>query len=172
MMYIDIGRIAESKGASRSVKGEVNLAALACPEFLPLKPAQVEATVTNVGCFLHVEGLVWVEYQTECVRCLSPLQLGMSLALNQDYLTEAQPELVAESENEFLPTLGEIIQLDPVVLETVVAAIPMKHLCREDCPGFCTRCGRNLKEENCGCAPDEGHPGLAALARLLPKKEV
>ena len=42
-----------------------------------------------------------------------------------------------------------------------------KVLCREDCLGLCQECGANLNDGDCGCAPDEIDPRLAALQQLL-----
>ena len=84
----------------------------------------------------------------------------------------SQPLLVKESDNDFPPLSGDVLDLDAVVQEAVILALPMKPLCREDCPGLCARCGQNLKEGKCACVSEAGHPGLADLARLFPKKEV
>ena len=58
--------------------------------------------------------------------------------------------------------------LEPVLRDAVVLALPFQPLCRDDCPGLCAECGARLADD-----PDHGHgdavdPRWAALQGLLP----
>lgn len=48
------------------------------------------------------------------------------------------------------PFDGKTIDLDPVVREQVLLALPVSVLCREDCKGLCPTCGQDLNEKDCG----------------------
>ncbi len=48
------------------------------------------------------------------------------------------------------PFNGKTIDLDPVVREQVLLALPVSVLCRDDCKGLCTTCGQDLNEKDCG----------------------
>jgi len=48
------------------------------------------------------------------------------------------------------PFDGKTIDLDPVVREQVLLALPVTVLCREDCRGLCATCGQDLNEADCG----------------------
>ena len=48
------------------------------------------------------------------------------------------------------PFNGKTIDLDPVVREQVLLALPASVLCRDDCKGLCTTCGQDLNEKDCG----------------------
>lgn len=50
------------------------------------------------------------------------------------------------------PFDGKTIDLDPVIREQVLLALPVTVLCREDCRGLCATCGQDLNEQNCGHA--------------------
>ena len=50
-----------------------------------------------------------------------------------------------------LTTDLETIDLDPIVREQVLLALPVSVLCQEDCRGLCTVCGQDLNEKDCGC---------------------
>ena len=50
------------------------------------------------------------------------------------------------------PFDGKTIDLDPIVREQVLLALPVAVVCREDCKGLCTVCGQNLNESDCGHA--------------------
>jgi len=48
-------------------------------------------------------------------------------------------------------------------------AVPLKVTCREDCKGLCPHCGKNLNEEQCGCAVTLEEPRWAALKEIRSK---
>ncbi|MFO0597650.1 MAG: DUF177 domain-containing protein [Myxococcaceae bacterium] len=48
------------------------------------------------------------------------------------------------------PFDGKTIDLDPVVREQVLLALPVSVVCRDDCRGLCTTCGQDLNERDCG----------------------
>ncbi|MBE2254377.1 MAG: DUF177 domain-containing protein [Myxococcus sp.] len=48
------------------------------------------------------------------------------------------------------PFDGKTIDLDPIVREQVLLALPVTVLCREDCKGLCPTCGQDLNENDCG----------------------
>jgi uncharacterized protein len=58
---------------------------------------------------------------------------------------------------------GKTIDLDPILREQVLLALPMHAVCREDCRGLCGMCGQNLNEAACGCENRRVDPRLAAL---------
>ena len=62
--------------------------------------------------------------------------------------------------------VNETIDIDELVREQVLLAVPERSLCQEDCKGLCPTCGadRNLKE--CGCESVEADPRWAALKNL------
>jgi uncharacterized protein len=61
---------------------------------------------------------------------------------------------------------GKTIDLDPIVREQVLLALPMNAVCREDCQGLCAQCGQNLNEKKCGCETKVADPRLAPLANI------
>ncbi len=48
------------------------------------------------------------------------------------------------------PFNGKTIDLDPVVREQVLLALPLSVVCRDDCKGLCSECGQDLNEQDCG----------------------
>ena len=48
------------------------------------------------------------------------------------------------------PFNGKTIDLDPVVREQVLLALPVSVVCRDDCKGLCSTCGQDLNEQDCG----------------------
>ena len=58
------------------------------------------------------------------------------------------------------------INLLPMVRENLLLAVPLGPLCREDCPGFCPQCGKDLSETTCSCDNSVADPRWAALESL------
>jgi uncharacterized protein len=60
---------------------------------------------------------------------------------------------------------GDFFDLEPVLRDAVVLALPLQPVCREDCLGLCSECGALLNED-----PDHHHdaadPRWAALQGL------
>jgi uncharacterized metal-binding protein YceD (DUF177 family) len=48
------------------------------------------------------------------------------------------------------PFDGKTIELDPIIREQVLLALPVTVLCREGCKGLCSTCGQDLNEQECG----------------------
>ena len=60
---------------------------------------------------------------------------------------------------------GDLLDLEPLLRDAVVLALPFQPLCRDDCPGLCTECGARLADD-----PDHQHdepvdPRWAALGQ-------
>ena len=70
-----------------------------------------------------------------------------------------------------LPFSHDSIDLAFPAFEALVLELPMKPVCREDCPGLCLVCGANLEESPCGCRAEEADPRFLSLKRLLEAKE-
>jgi uncharacterized protein len=112
-----------------------------------------------------------------CSRCVEPVKLEIVEQLRVTFMPkaempadddEAAGEDGAEVESEDLdlfPYEGEVIDLEPLLREQFVLAIPYAPLCREDCKGLCGQCGTNKNLGACNCeAPID--PRLAALKGL------
>ena len=73
----------------------------------------------------------------------------------------------AEPDDEELSLDGDLLDLEPVLRDAVVLALPMSPLCQEDCPGLCVQCGVRLADAGPAHrhedAPD---PRWAALSSL------
>jgi|SRR5579871_555829 len=61
---------------------------------------------------------------------------------------------------------GRTIDLDPILKEQVLLALPMNVLCREECKGLCPMCGKDLNEGQCACEPRVMDPRLSALKNI------
>ena len=81
----------------------------------------------------------------ECVRCLIDLDDDLLVDFQELYLYDdpGEDELALE---------GELLDLEPVLRDAVVLALPINPLCDPECPGLCPECGARLADD-----PDHTH---------------
>lgn len=107
----------------------------------------------------------------ECARCLDPLQLDVDVDLAELYLYEETRRSLSEAgddeaEDQHIVT-EEHVDLEPVLRDAVVTALPFQPLCRPDCPGLCPVCGIRMADAEDGHAHEEIDPRWKALQGLL-----
>ncbi|WP_265585232.1 MULTISPECIES: YceD family protein [Streptomyces] len=109
-----------------------------------------------------VTGTARAPLSGECVRCLEPVERELETDFQEmfsypdaDSRTrhEAEPEDDAEEETFFVE--DGLIDLEPVLRDAVVLALPLQPVCREDCPGLCPQCGARLEDD-----PDHHHDAV------------
>jgi uncharacterized protein len=68
---------------------------------------------------------------------------------------------------------GNGLELNNVLREVVLLALPMQLICSEQCEGICPVCGQNRNQVECGCnpvLPDDRWNQLKALrADISPR---
>lgn len=82
-----------------------------------------------------------------CDKCLAPTEMGFKIPVAETFYKERIDEdsLVYEDEQ---------IDLQPIIAERVLLAMPSKVLCKKDCKGLCDKCGTNLNIAECKCNID------------------
>lgn len=98
-----------------------------------------------------------------CDRCLDPVEERYSMPLSHVLVTS----LNHEDNDELILVEDYQLDLKELVLSDLLLNLPMKHLCREDCKGLCSKCGANLNQGDCGCDRKPMDPRFAALRDLL-----
>ena len=108
----------------------------------------------------------------DCDRCLErySFPLDAAFALRAEVRgTAADAERAEEGEAgaaDLIELDEPCLDLDALMREQLLLALPEKRLCREDCAGLCPRCGANRNEAPCGCGRDAIDSPFAALAAL------
>lgn len=124
---------------------------------------KVRLTRTNRG--LLVKGRLVTSLALVCSRCLRDIDYPVELELEEEALptidlasglpldTTAEPDVVRLTGHHEL-------ELEEEAREGILLAEPIAPLCREDCPGLCVVCGREL-----GSGPHD-HPDTDIDPRL------
>lgn len=124
--------------------------------------------VVRVQGGLFVQGPVESQLRLECVRCLEPFVLPITLELE---ITFRLPGTSPSPNAPCAVSDSGWIDLAPPLREQGWIAIPMKPLCHPDCKGLCPQCGVNLNLESCMCVNTKIDPRMALLKDLLQPTE-
>ncbi len=112
-----------------------------------------------------VSGTVSGPVVGECSRCLDPIQDVVEVEVVELFAYPDSATSETTDEDEVSRLTGDTIDLEPLVRDAVVLALPVAPLCREDCAGLCVDCGQRWDD-----LPPEHHhstidPRWAALAQ-------
>ena len=134
----------------------------------PVAPGALSVKFKKVAGRVFLTGQMQPQLIAPCKRCLKdvPVSSPVSFSLRMVEAKEHQRNLDGEGDDDGMgesagsfdldqadaePFDGKTIDLDPIVREQVMLALPVSVLCRDDCKGLCTVCGQDLNEKDCGC---------------------
>ena len=100
-----------------------------------------------------VTGTAHAALEGECVRCLEPISEELEAGFQELFVYDDPDHRTTSEEDDEVSMLeGDLLDLEPLLRDAVVLALPFQPLCREDCPGLCVECGARLADD-----PDHGH---------------
>jgi uncharacterized protein len=115
---------------------------------------KVELVTGSLG-EIRASGHLSVVMAADCDRCLEPARCPIDSDFDLYYrpVAEGYGEEVAldEGEAEMGFYEGDGVELNDVLREHVLLALPMQRVCSEDCKGICPVCGQNRNQEMCVC---------------------
>ena len=125
---------------------------------------------------IRLRGHLTAGLELPCARCVDPV--GQDIVRDFELLYRplgadaGRDELsVTAAEAEIGYYQGDGLQLEDVLREQVLLALPLKVVCRQDCKGLCPQCGKNLNQEQCSCSITLEDPRWAALKEVRAKLE-
>jgi len=135
------------------------------------EPAAVKGQIRLSGHDVVVNGHIDTRAQVDCDRCLKPVEMPVSADFELEYITgsdyeSSQAAELTEAEMSVSVFDGEAIDVDEIVKEQILLAVPTRMLCREDCKGICPECGMDKNTGECQCVTDDIDPRWAALKNL------
>jgi len=135
------------------------------------QPATVSGKVRLAGNEVFVNGHVETRAKIECDRCLRPVETPVNADFSLEYISGSEYESsevaeLTEAEMSVSVFDGEALDVDEIVKEQVLLAVPTRMLCREDCKGICPECGTDRNTGDCSCATSDIDPRWAALKNL------
>jgi len=137
----------------------------------PIKgDVELDVTLSRSNDSVSVKGSVTFTHRLQCSRCLKDMVRERTEKIDVHYTRpsriDAELDLAEEDMNKLFYQ-GELIDLEQPIRDAILLSVPMKPLCKPDCQGLCTRCGKNLNEGKCNCSVEMVDPRWKALGKLL-----
>ena len=108
-----------------------------------------------------------------CDRCLDDVEREFPITFDKVLDFSDSEEKEEDNLNEVSFVEGSELDVDVLVYDELVMAMPMKVLCKPDCTGLCLMCGANRNTTECGCDTKVPDPRMAAIRDIFNKsKEV
>ncbi|WP_244375560.1 YceD family protein [Streptomyces ficellus] len=151
---------------SRSVEAPADLGidgVIGVPEG---SPVELDLRLESVMEGVLVTGTARASAEGECVRCLEPLRQEVAADFQEMFSYPSDSSDArghrkeaadddAEDDEDMTPLEDGMFDLEPVLRDAVVLALPMQPVCREDCAGLCAECGASLNDD-----PDHHHDAV------------
>ena len=122
----------------------------------------VSGTGIFTGSAYRIEGTARCHRSFVCDRCLGDFTGDEVYSFAEEFRREG-----STADNRATVFTGDIIDIGPLVRDTVLSSQPLRNLCRDDCKGLCLKCGADLNKGDCGCDRRVVDPRLAALQDLI-----
>ena len=98
-----------------------------------------------------------MEMVAQCDRCLArtrfPLQAGFDLYYRPASDVPEEEEVKIDAGEAEIGFYEDGLELEDILREQVLLALPMQRVCSESCKGICPGCGQNRNETACDCKP-------------------
>jgi len=139
--------------------------------------AKVEGSARRKGDEVSLRGRISAEVEVGCDRCVAAVRVPLEVEFDTAFIPREKAAGETEnvellSEDMGLATFeGGAVDLDELVREQILLALPSRRLCREDCKGLCPECGADLNAGACSCEKGEVDPRWSALADWNKSRE-
>lgn len=129
-------------------------------------PVRVKGVVTDNAGYMSLNATAEIDYASRCARCLEDIFGTFILEFNR--IVVASGTLQDETKDEYVVVKGGKLDIDHQLVEDLMLEFPTRLLCKEECAGLCSKCGKNLNFGACDCPKKkEIDPRLAILQKIL-----
>ncbi len=172
-LVLDTRELGRRAGSQREVFRSVSAPAGLGIEVLYVAegaPVELDLRLEAVMEGVLVTGTATADLVGECVRCLDPIVDQLDVRFQELYVyddSRDSRDQPSDDEDDGVSMLeDDLLDLEPLLRDAMVLALPFQPLCEDDCPGLCTECGAQLRDD-----PDHTHdapidPRWAALGSL------
>lgn len=131
-------------------------------DFTLTSPVKFKGTVKNTAGIVVLSGQAAFTANVICSRCAEEFLKDFNVSVEHTLVSELQNE----DSDEFYLVEDKELDLNALACEDIILSLPFVFLCKDDCKGICSQCGKNLNEGECSCKGCVD-PRLEALLELL-----
>jgi uncharacterized protein len=127
-------------------------------------PVELDLRMEAVVEGVLVSGTVTAPVSGECGRCLEPFTGTISVDVQELFAYPDSTTDDTSDADEVRRLVGDLLDLEPVVRDALVLALPLSPVCRDDCRGLCPTCGLRWDDLPADHTHETFDPRWAALA--------
>ena len=151
--------------------GQIDFSGEDLEQTSPLAAKGVAELLARTDGEVRIQGRYTVEMAAQCDRCLGRARFDLNAGFDLFYRPMSQ--IAREEEVEIDEGEAEIgfyegggMELEDILREQVLLALPMQRVCSDVCKGICPVCGKNRNETECACKPESVDDRWGALRKL------
>ncbi len=120
---------------------------------------------------IRVSGKLLGTMESVCDRCVESAAVELDNQFDLVYMPSSEARVGGEDEidKEGIEVGyydGRGLELNDVLREVVLLALPMQLVCQDDCKGICPVCGQNRNQTDCGCEEKPANERWSKLKML------
>jgi uncharacterized protein len=172
---IDTRELARHPGLSRTVQRTAPLETdLGVPDVIVVRKdseVELDLLLESVVEGVLLTGTASVTASGNCSRCLDPIVEDVEVELTELFAYPGSTTEATTEEDEISRLVDNRIELEQLVCDAIVLALPLVPLCAEDCEGLCAECGFKWADLEPGHGHEKIDPRWAALVERFDETE-
>jgi uncharacterized protein len=137
----------------------------------PLQATGSAELLAHTDGEVRIRGRLAVEMTAQCDRCLGRAKFPLDAAFDlfyrpMSFIARDEEVEIDEGEAEIGFYEGGGMELEDILREQVLLALPMQRVCSDVCKGICPVCGKNRNETTCDCRLESADDRWGALRDL------
>lgn len=165
-MYIDLASFFDEtvKDIPFDEKLELGKLDIGQREIVFVEPVKVSGHIYKMEGVNYLTANISFKYIENCDRCLKEFTQTIDTVLSGE-LREKSDKIInsTEKDEEIIYYEENELSLRELIISTIIISLPMKSLCKNDCKGLCSKCGKDLNKGECDCVIENIDPRLAKL---------
>ena len=151
--------------------GQIDFSGEELEQGSPLHATGSAEVLAHTDGEVRIQGRLAVEMTAQCDRCLGRAQFPLDAAFDlfyrpMSFIARDEEVEIDEGEAEIGFYEGGGMELEDILREQVLLALPMQRVCSDVCKGICPVCGKNRNETTCDCRLESADDRWGALRNL------
>ena len=124
---------------------------------------------------IYFVGHLQASLQVDCTRCLKPYPLMVKNKLKVHFIPREKEQSsrteveIKETDIEQQIYKEDRVDLSGPIRDNILLDVPLIRLCKEDCKGICSECGKDRNTNQCECQREGEIDSRFAVLKTLKK---